>query len=388
MKYVNLSNHAFGWTRIATNPFKTSFSGSNNSPIACIINNCFGILYVTSTGNPGTSQGAFLVLFDRNGNVCTYSTPDFVNGAFNIIMGQPWAVQISGNTIQWSLSNNPTIFTWKIPNVFQPGTNYRVPYGSLNILNSCNKGTFQRTIFLSQQNYIAYEFIEAFGESDNYYASIYNTQGNYMTGGYIGNSPTDIFYQISLSLPPFTSTDDVYIRNGFTFFSSMGDVSGIYQNIGILQPYLNGDITKLNCGSATPSVYVSGNNQSTIFPYRDWNCPSMNNGSLAIPCGITDVYGQFVLIDYPNLHVVSQNYFIDLPSPNNYNTINIGYVTKQNAWFCHEATDFAENGGNVYINTNVIDLTPYGPPPVTSRSEFSGLVNYHRVISPTGQYQA
>jgi hypothetical protein len=190
MRYVNLKSFNFGWAQIATNPYRTGATQSSTQAIAVIINGCYGLLHITSVGNPGVSHGAYLMLVNKAGQLCTYATPDFFNGsANNVLMAQPYNVQISGNSIQWFLNNNPVTYKWVIPNVFEAGVNYVVPYSTFTPINPCGEGLFSTAIFMGQQGLVAYEFIQTLGGSTAaYYASIYNSQNNYLAGGLISVS--------------------------------------------------------------------------------------------------------------------------------------------------------------------------------------------------------
>ncbi len=382
MKVIDLRAWNFNWQAIGNNPFSTSYGGSSNRPFVCIVNGYPSIFYPIQLGNPGISYGAFLVSFDENGSVCVYRTPNFVNGGNNQWQQLQYSNCVqSGNTFTWSMLNSSTGYVWTIPNVFTPGASYTVPYKQLNIPSPCGVGDFYQAIYLGNQNLVAYEFIQAFGLTDNYFASIYNSLGEFVGGGLIGNAANDIFDQTNLVYPPGTSSTDLYCRNQGNF---IGD--NTTNNYAWLQPTLNGDPGSLTCGVANPSVYVGAKLSQTITPSDLPNVPTSYYGSVDFVCGDTDFPGFFLWPSGPQSMLISSNYCIMLPAMTS-DYENLWFSKKLNSWFLHGASGTNQNGGILYKGAGP-DLTPYGPPPNVSRSVHNGLANYHRAVSTRGTFQA
>ncbi len=382
MKVLDFSGWNFNWQVLANNPFRTT-AASNSEPFACIVNGYPSLLYPCQTGNPGVSQGALLVSFDNEGNVCTYRTPDYVNGIANKWQQVYYSnCAQSGNTFTWSLLNQPTNYRWVIPNVFAPGINFVVPYSALNIPPPCGAGLFHQTIFLPKQSLVAYEFIEAFGASDNYYASIYTTLNELVGAGFIGNGPNDIFDQANLIFPPNTFSTDLYSRNQGNFIGNNNQ-----RNYAWLTPYLNGDPQSLICATPTPSVYVGAFANESIISAELTGVPIMNFASDAFAAGDTDQTGFFLFPNNPVSIFMSADWCLMMPIFNATNT-NLWYSAAMKKWLKHDNSNINnQNGGTFYVGTGP-DLSAYGPPPSMTRSVHNGLANYHRAVSTRGTFQA
>lgn len=391
MIYQDFSNLTITWTKVATNPFNIGYPGSTQRPYACIVNGYFTMVYCCSSGgNPKTSRGFYAISFDVHGNYCIYQTAD-LNTAATDEYGCDNTLTQSGNTFQYSLLGGGT---WKvvIPPIFTPGGKYILPPQQLNVTNPCRGGPPDQTIFLQNQGLIAYEWIQAFSESDNYWASIYDSFGNFKNGGFIGNSPQNLFNRIQISLPPYTFSDDVYYRNGSNIYGNYGNAGGSVQVYGFNTPYLFGNYGTLVCGgSGNPNVYVDAINQFQVYPNRDYGVPPFSAGSYQQRMGITDYPGYFIFPDGNNVFwLYSQDYLYRFQNiPYAYGGGNaICYLSKQNVLIGQASNvsgQFHYNG-DIYVGT--FPNVNIAPPPKVSASTHKGLANYHRAVSPHGLFQA
>lgn len=398
MKYVNLQSFNFGWTQVAINPYQSSgFGGTYQYPQTVTMNGCFGVLYILAAplGPSPTTRGAFLVLVNKAGQICTYQTPDFVNGsANNIVTQQPWNIRTVGNTIQWNLVGSASTFTWSIPSLFTPGGKYVVSYARFNATPPCpGGGALANILLLGQQGLIAYEYVTSVGQTGTYTASIYNKTNQFIAGGLIAQSSdgSDPFNKITSTLPPATRSTDVYVRNGVTFFANGSEGIAPQQCVGVTQPFLNGNYQNLVCGSPSPQVNVVASEQQTLFPFRDWGCPGMSTRSdRMIPAGATDVPGYLLLPQQSptTMPFISRDWWLDLASPTNVtNGPQLGYVAAQKSWFYHQTNVAPYGGGPIYVNANAFDpLQQYGPLPQVQQTGHNGLINMHRAVSINGSY--
>lgn len=384
MKYVNLSAFPVTWTKIGTTGFTTN---QNTNPAwACVVNGYMGFFYATAFNEGGgvfETNGAVLYLFDGQGGMCTYQTANFNPKANPNALADGQNIFQNGNTFIYALSNGGT---WQvvIPPIFQAGATYVLPPTQLAINSPCGSGSLHSISYCSQQGLIGYEFLQPFGGSnDAYWASIYDTLGNFKGGGYLGNDTFDLFNQVSNVIP---LGGKLFFKNGYNVAQNFGNTGPNQQAISFLQPFLNGDYTKLVCGgSGNRSVFVSGINQSTLYPVRDFNCPYISDDASRMAMGMTDANGYFIYPDNSQGRMLSNDWFIDLPTMPGGSSMGVGYLLKQKKIY----NLIPNNGGysgDVYVAS--LDLTPYGPQPISTRSDFSGLANYHRAVSPNGTFQA
>jgi hypothetical protein len=277
--------------------------------------------------------------------------------------------------------------TWKviIPNIFTAGATYTLPPSPLSVSSPCGGGDYHGTIFCGQQGLVCHEFIQAFPESDNYWASIYDSFGNLQGGGFIGNSSVDLFNRLSTSIPQPGGA--LYYKNGFNFANNFGSSGSNQQAFSTTQPFLNGSPGSLVCGSPNSNVYVSGINTSTVFPARDWGCPYIGASPDQTAQGITDVPGFFIFPDSV-ARLLSNDWFIDLPTNYGGTDNAAAYLSKQKKIYNVQTVNGISqtNWGEVYVAS--FDLTPFSPIPNITRGDFPGLANYHRAVSPRGIFQA
>lgn len=384
MKFVDLSALPLTWTQIGTLPSIMTYGGSNFNPFTCMVNGYFSIFFPCSAGgNPAISKGAVLFSFDGKGGMCTYQTSDYSPSGTQDGICRAFQIWQSNNTFIYALLGGGT---WKftVPNVFTAGATYTVNPQSFSTPSPCNQGTYNQTIFCGSQGIYANEFIEAFPLSDNYWASIYDQYGAFLGGGFIGNSASDLFDQRDLSLPPQVSTSNIYDRNGLTVYGNFGHSTAVNQVVGTGLNFLNGDASTLMCGVQNQNVFVSTKNPLQIYYNRDYNIAPFNSGPDSVIEGVTDIPKTILYPDSSGPKLLSGDFFVALP--NKVGNWPTGYISKTKQLFA-AAMNFNWNQSYpVYVAS--LDLSPYGPLPVANRSDFSGLANYHRVISPTGQYQA
>ena len=385
MKLIDLSHLPVTWTQIGTiSRISTGFI-DNNFPFTCIVNGYFSVFYPLGQGaNPSNSRGAILFSFDGLGNMCTYQTSDFSPTGNQDTLCRPYQIWQSGNTLVYALLNGGT---WKmsIPKIFTPGATYILPPIQFPTPPPCGAGTYQKTIFCGQQGLYCNEFIQDFPESDNYWASIYDTTGNLIKGGFIGNASTDLFDQRSLSLPPFVDGTEIYDRNGLVVYGNFGSVSNINQVVGSGINWLNGNAGDLICGSVPLNpVFVTEKNPTQIYYNRDYGMPGFSSSPDNVIRGSTDLLGSLLYPDFSNGNVLlSSNYFIKLPTKASSN--QIAYLSSTKQLFNTDIDPFFQVGA-VYVAS--LDLSPFGPPPNVTRGDFPGLANYHRAVSPRGIFQA
>jgi hypothetical protein len=386
MRYKNLTSIPLTWTKIGTVPLpSTNGFISTNYGISVIVNGFFGVLFPVfqaPIGSIQNSQGCVLYLFDGLGNMCTYQTSDFnpsgVNGVCN-----SQNINQSNNTFIYSLSNGGT---WKfiVPNVFLPGQTYVVPATPFNVNSPCNSGDYHGTLFCADQGYVCHEFIQAFPLSDNYWASIYDTQNNFIGGGYLGNSSDDLFNRLNTVIP---FDGNLWNRNSLNVAHNFGVTGGDQQAFSLVTPFLNGDPTKLICGGqGNLDVFVSGKNQVTVFPARDFGCPYIGT-TQRTGLGITDLFNQFVYPDINVMRLLSPDWFVDLPAQ--YGSYgNAAYLSKQKKLYSIPIDDSNPTWGDVYVANLDLNQFGIGPLPIFTYGDFPGLANYHRAISPHGLFQA
>lgn len=387
MKYLDLRALPLVWTKICSNPFRST---QGSVPLACIVNGRFSLFYAMITAtNPQRYAGCVLYSFDSGGSICTYKSKEYRNGlAINTIQ-TPNGISLAGNQFQFGY-NDGSVYSFTVPPVFLPGATVTVPALPLtNALPPCGVGNYVQTLLMGQQNLIAYEFAHAFEVGADIFASIFTTSGQLVGAGYIGNSPSgsDIFNLTNNELPPFVQLTDVYYKNGSNIYGNFDFVYPQQQVIGFNTPYLNGDPTQLACGgSGTPSVNVTSTYEDVIYPYRDFGCPSFTYNSIGLAYGITDLKNQFIFCEDSTFFFLSRDYMAQLTyTPFSGSPSKIGFLSAQNL-LIGESSPNTNVGGDVYIAS--FDPLPIAPLPIVSRASYTQLSNYHRAVSPGGIFLA
>lgn len=388
MKYVNLEAIDLRWRQIGASPFRSSYGGSfTQAPMACIVNGNFSLFYATATNtNPHHYAGAVLYSWAENGDMCTYRTSSFINNGFFGDLVNPQTVFQNANVFSFSYADGG-VWQFICPNIFIPGGELVIPDQRLQTFSPCGIHDFSGNIYCSQQDLYCQEFIQDFPLSTNYWASIFDGQHNLIGSGFIGNAFEDLFNRVSTSLPPFTTTNDLFYKNGFNFYSNMGNAGNIYQAVGFNQPFLNGDPTTLVCGAPAPTVFVSGIKQFQAYPYRDNGCPAFSTNSIKIAGGITDVPGFFCLPDTFRSVILSQDYFIGLKNLSNGNQDGFALLSNQDRMYSHVFPG-NHHAGQIYIADTRFSSFNIGPLPIVQRAQYNGLANYHRAVSPNKLFQA
>lgn len=380
MRFIDLSGLPVTWTKIGTIPKVMSGTFSNN-PFTCIVNGYFSVFFpVGQGGNPQTNMGGILFSFDGLGNMCTYQTSDYsVTGTQNALC-RPFQIWQNNNTLVWAQLNGGT-WSMTIPPVFTPGFTYILPATPFPTPAPCGAGGYQQTIFCSQQGLYCNEFIQDFPESDNYWASIYDHFGNFINGGFIGNSASDLFDQRAIQLPPFVTINNIYDRNGLTLYGNFNLVSSSLQVVGTLINWLNGNINSLICGGGgTTSVYVSGKSPQQIYYNRDYGMPAFGTNPDFAIMGSTDMLGNILFPDGV-LKLLSGWNYIQLPTKTPQAPAAYLYSKKQ----LFNAVGYAPNTTNdVYMAS--LDLSQYTIPATVTNSAHNTLTNFARPISVKGSY--
>lgn len=396
MLYLNLSTLPITWQKVGSIPKIGPSLSANSIPFTCIVNGYWSVFYPCKFGgNPQFTRGAVLFSFDGLGGMCTYMTPDFSFAGNQDGLCAPNQIFQNGNTFFYTLLNGGT---WKVtfPNIFKSGATYIVGYEKLPVISPCNSGTFQQTISCGYQGLYANEFILAGTGIADFWASIYDTLGNFVGGGFIGSSPSnadDIFDQRSIALPPGVFQNNFYDRNGLSIYGNFSQGSANQQVVGFGQNQLNGDASKLICGSVVTgnNVFVDQINTWQNYYSRDFSLPAFTTLPDFAIGSITDI-PYFMLFNDSSLSnvLMSKNCFIRLPRRQNFSPSGYFIKTKQ-LWNANFRDTFGNylSYGDIYLAT--LDLTQYGfsgPLPNVSPANYTGMANYHRAISPNGTFQA
>jgi hypothetical protein len=387
MKYVDLTGIAFNWTHIADNPFLMQYPGGLSAPVtACVVNGKFGVLYVCGDYYGTTSKGFVLYLFDEHGNICTYQSPDYVNNSPSIVQCcQGFNIFQNNNT--FLCTSGWGTYQFVIPNIFTPGATYVVAYPRFAINSPCGSGALQTPIFCSQQKIVAYDFIHPFPDEYDDWASIYDHQGQFLYGGYIGHflNSEPGFNRISTTLPP--NVNNIYSKNGFNFFGNFGDSGGPYQVVGWNQPTLRGNAESLVCGVANKEVYIDTSQVFQNYPNNTDPRQGFANDSSHVALGACDIPGFFCFPDKPYLKILSRDFYVQLNGPNADPNNLFCIVSELKKMFVLSANGIGYNGP-VYV----ADFDPVAlgisPVPIVERASYNGLANYHRAVSPSGSFQA
>ena len=384
MKFIDYSHITINWVKIGVNPFKSSYGGSLSQPLTVIVNGYFGIFFACMNGNnPSNSMGAVLYLWDANGNRCEYHTSNFVNGASiqNIVPNH--LITQYGNVFNYA-TNDGNQWHFVCPNIFTPGAVYVIPPGLQKFTSPCGLGVYHQTKYFKAQNRIVQEYIKAYSLSDDYWVSVFDSNQNYITGGYLGNSAADLFDQTDLVLPPYTYAADVFYRNGLTAFGNFGSSGNVYQVFGFFTPTLNGNENNLTCG-APSDYYASGNNFNQFYGYRDYKAPAFYTTSVGLGMGVTDKVGYLLFPDSYYNFLLSKDYIIGLATPTGSGLYGFLSNTKKLYWQ-NDTSGLGHNSGDIYIaNFPAVNIEPV---PSASVLTYGNLANYHRAISPDGLFNA
>lgn len=396
MLHINLGLFPVTWQKIGSIPKVGSTLSTNSIPFTCIVNGYWSVFYPCKFGgNPQFTRGAVLFSFDGLGGMCTYMTPDFSFAGNQSDVCAPSQIFQNGNTFFYSLLGGG-IWKLTIPNIFKAGATYVVGYEQLPVPSPCNSGIYQQTISCGKQGLYANEFILAGTGIADFWASIYDTLGNFVGGGFIGSSPSDtddIFDQRATALPPGVFQTNFYDRNGLTVYGNFGHGQPNQQVVGFGQNQLNGSPSELLCGSVRPgnSVYVNEINTWQNYYNRDFNIPGFGSSPDYVIGGITDIQGFTFFNDSVMSNILlGQDFFIQLPQRQINSPIGYFFSTKK-----IYSGNFRDNFGNyltygdIYIAT--LDLTQHGfsgPLPNVSPANYTGMANYHRAVSPNGTFQA
>ena len=385
MKFIDYSSIPINWVKIGTNPFKSSYAGGIGVPLACIVNGYFGIFYACMNGNnPANSMGAVLYLWDANGNRCEYHTSNFVNNSSVRGLVPTNSIQQNGNIFDYSTTDG---VRWRFfcPNIFTAGAVYVVPPGNQTVASPCGQGSYLSTKYFRAQKRIVQEYIKTYSLSSDYWVSVYDTNQNYITGGYLGNSPADLFDRTNLVLPQYVYSSDVAYKNGQTVFGNFGSSGNIYQVFGFFTPTLNGDESQLTCAAADGNYYASGNNFNQFYGYRDYKSPVFYQTSDGLGIGVTDKIGYFLFPDVYYNFLISKDYIFGFHTPDINGIYGFLSAAKQLYWQ-HDTDGFAYRAGDIYIaNFPAVNIEPV---PSASVLTYGNLANYHRAISPDGLFNA
>lgn len=385
MRFVDLSTLPVTWNKIGTIPIIAPGLNSANPPYTCIVNGYYSIFYPIYTGNPAISQGAILFSFDGNGNMCTYQTSDYKSTNTNSLeLALPWQIWQNKNTFLYTLPNSGGLYQFIVPPTFVAGMTFVLTPSLFPTNAPCTVGTevYLKSISCTQQGYICNEFGQS-GTNQNYWATIFNTKGGFSGGGFIGFSPTgsDLFDLRGINLPVSASTQNIYDRNGLTVYGNFSLALANQQAVGTMTNWLNGDPTKLVCGSPNPGINVTGINQQQIFYTRDYGMPAFLNQPMYTILGITDMTGYMLFPDNVG-KMLSANYYIQLPTRAARTSSCYLLSKKQLINTNGFPSGFATN--DVYMAT--LDLSSYSIWPIVTTQAHNTLTNFARPISVNGSY--
>jgi hypothetical protein len=392
MKLVTITGAQFKF--LATCPWSSSYGGSlTGYPYAAIINGYYALIYAGQNGN--ADMGVAVYLFDTKGNICTFKTYGWSNNVTSLSM-QVFQV---GNVFTIVFQSGNT-YTLTLPNVFVAGSTFYLSMQKRTVPNGpCGIGTgyYQRTIFLQDQELTAYEYVQAFPDADNTWASVYNKNGQLVGGGYIGNYPSNVdpFYKFSQSLPQYVSADYVMYKNGSFVYINGNSVGYPFQVIGWNSPRLYGDPSQLICGVGNPNVYIAANgpgvsqNISAIQGASFWPDPHIT------AAGVTDLPGFYCVpaISLWNgtfkIGLVSGDWLAYVDTGSGSSPCSAAYLQSQNKLYNlleYRPGGLSKRTGDIYISDFNATQNGLAPQPVVTQTAHKGLINWHRPISVNGEY--
>ena len=214
----------------------------------------------------------------QNGQSCIYLSTTYKK---NFDTQQPYIENLSSvqqiSATNFVLNNgNGGIYYFVLPSYFGAGETFIVPEITFTPPAPCGVGALTNSFYDAVNNLSAYEFVQAFPDADNIYASIY--KGAYggatpITSGFIGNflTGTDGFNRTSLALPPYinnysgiVSATYNYTRGGI-FYQNIGNVSLSSMVVGFSGIRINNG-APLECGgNGTTQSYVETIGAYTIY---------------------------------------------------------------------------------------------------------------------------
>lgn len=390
------NTHVLGHVAVTTN-----ITGNLHSPWAVIVNNRPGLLFICSLNSGAHYNGWMLALFDDDGSVCQYVSPDYPGKLLdtNLVGSYTDNVVQIGNSFNFTRAG----FTANvnIPTLYRPGAIIVVPYSTIAaIVSPCGSGTFNRSVWLPNENLLAYEFSTAFAQASNVWVSFYQGQ-RFAAGGYLGNYPSnyDPFFRYADNLPPAVDTSVMAFKGGSYIYMKGNGTAYPFQTVGGSTIKLNGNPFNLVCGGkGDPTVNVTAVN-SFNAPLQANGIPARSNGDVALIQANSDIpltYASSCILLNAGAPVVSlfnQYQFLDIAlrgvgavgglglSSNAF----IAMGKKQKLYFFK----IDESGDQKTFYGFGMDFTQFPVQPANFQvSQHDGLMNYHRAVSPTGNFQA
>lgn len=390
------NTHALGSVAVTT-----SVVGNLGSPWAVIVNNRPGLLFICSLNTASHYNGWMLALFDDDGSVCTYVSSDYPGKLMdtNLVGNYTDNVIQIGNSFNFSRAGFTA--TINIPTLYRAGEIIVVPYSTVAaIVSPCGAGTFNRSVWLPNENLIAYEFSQAFAQASNVWVSFYQGQ-RFAAGGYLGNYPSayDPFFRYSDNLPPNISASNMAFKNGSYIYTKGSGTSYGFQTVGGSTIQLNGDPYNLVCGgSGNPTVNVTAV-KSFNAPLQANGIPARANGDVALINSNADIpltYASGCILISAGAPIVSlfnQFQWLDIglqgvggisgQGLSSHAFIAMGQ--KQKLYFFK----VDGSGDQKTFYAYGMDFNQFPVQPANFQlSQFDGLMNYHRAVSPTGNFQA
>lgn len=380
-----------------------NIGGNLGQPWAVIVNSRPGLLFICSQQSPSTLyNGWMLALFDDDGSVCQYRSPDYPgHGATNLIGVYVDNVVQTGNTFNFNRAGFTGNFI--IPTLYIPNGKIVVPYSTTAALVSpCGSGTFTRSVFLPNDNFVAYEFSQAFAEASNVWVSFYRGT-RFAAGGYLGNYPSAVepFFKYADNLPVGVGPSNMAFKGGAYIYMRGSGVGYANQCFGGSTMTLNGNPFNLICGgTGDPTVFVNatGSFNTNLQPL---GIPSWTNNDTVLLNANMDITGTWAT---GCAHIVAGKAVVGMFNQWQYLDIRltglpvfpggewlsshafIGMTSKKKIYFITiDGTAATRNIFQAYVAP--FNLFPVQPANF-QLSQFDGLMNYHRAVSPTGNFQA
>lgn len=380
-----------GWTQLGTGTVNTSYGGSLTGHSTCIVNGRFCVLCPCHGPSFGQFKGWVMFMFDDDGSVCTYQSPDYP-GDRNIQSFQGNVVQ-AGNRFNVSTGDGAN-YSFTIPTFYQAGAVLTIPYiSNTPPQGPCGVGSVTRSIYIDNLDLTAFEFVVNHSVANDTWVSFY--RGNtFVSGGYLGNYPAayEPFYRFSQSVPP--GQNGPFYKNGAYIYGPDGTGFG-NQYLTASAIALKGNYSQLVCGGiGDPNVYVTADRpfSNKLSNVISWTY----NGNDMEAAACTDIPLTYALVAVqPGGGGVTTNVCVLF---NQFQLLELSlqapigglHMTGFGAIQSKKKVYIAVNDAfNKFFQVWSAPLTVIPSPPANlAISQHDGLYNYHRAVSPDGTFQA